>query len=315
MRLKFVRTAKFFVVVLLFFFGLAHVYVKDFNLLYPAFKPQANSTEHGPVWQQKMPALTDNMKYILIWSEPRDMPLIYMGEGRKGFIDQKCEYTNCYVTGNRSLLSDLTRFDAVVFNGAEIFFYQKKELPVHRLPHQIYVFTSLEPAYEYPMCAGKYNDFFNWTWTYRLDSDLKIGSVVVKDRKQRVIGPDVEMRWIKHKDMEPVSDDLIDQLMSKTRAVTWMVSHCDTTSLREDFARALADVLNTRYDLDLTVYGKCSGNFCPNKKACEKLIREKYYFYLAFEKAFSEDYVTEEILLALQNYAVPVVYGSANYTR
>ncbi|XP_063375065.1 alpha-(1,3)-fucosyltransferase C-like [Cydia amplana] len=48
---------------------------------------------------------------------------------------------------------------------------------------------------------------------------------------------------------------------------------------------------------------------------CLKLIQEQYYFYLSFENSFSEDYVTEKLLTALENYAVPVVYGGANYTR
>lgn len=48
---------------------------------------------------------------------------------------------------------------------------------------------------------------------------------------------------------------------------------------------------------------------------CYALIESDYYFYLAFENSFCEDYVTEKILTATQHYAVPVVYGGANYSR
>nr|XP_053607875.1 alpha-(1,3)-fucosyltransferase C-like isoform X2 [Plodia interpunctella] len=38
-------------------------------------------------------------------------------------------------------------------------------------------------------------------------------------------------------------------------------------------------------------------------------------FKQTFENSFSEDYVTEKLLIALKNNAIPVVYGGANYTR
>ncbi|KAJ2937861.1 hypothetical protein O0L34_g18682 [Tuta absoluta] len=45
------------------------------------------------------------------------------------------------------------------------------------------------------------------------------------------------------------------------------------------------------------------------------MIKNNYYFYLSFENSFCDDYVTEKLLNAVQNYAVPIVYGGANYSR
>lgn len=315
MRLRLTRGTKVILIVLVFMFGLTNIYLKEAILLPP--NEPVLETENITESVQRQPrkaSAPDSMKYILMWTDPRILPQIYMGEGQKGFVEQKCPNTNCYVTGNRSLLADHSKFDALIFNGPEIFFYLKKELPVKRSLRQKYVFYSHEPSYEYPICGGKYNSFFNWTWTYRLDSDIRSGHLVVR-HEGRVIGPNADMHWINPKDMDPLSEESKDQLKSKTDAVAWLVSHCETMSHREDFARSLAEKLDSAYDLGLDVYGKCSGRRYPVERTPVKTIKENYYFYLAFEKTFGEDYVTEKVLHALYNNAIPVVYGGANYTR
>lgn len=40
-----------------------------------------------------------------------------------------------------------------------------------------------------------------------------------------------------------------------------------------------------------------------------------YYFYLAFEDSMSVDYITQAVLNAYDNYAVPIVYGGVHYDK
>lgn len=65
------------------------------------------------------------------------------------------------------------------------------------------------------------------------------------------------------------------------------------------------------------MYDQCGTQaVCLNEDSSScNLLKEDYLFYLAFENAFDRDYVTDTILRAFNNYAVPIVYGGADYDR
>lgn len=256
------------------------------------------------------------MKYILIWTREDTIPFVYMGQGRTGFIGRKCAYTNCVVTGNETLLGSTTAFDAVLFHGPELI-GSRFTLPVERLPYQKFVFASIESPANYPLCVHNFNGYFNWTWTYRLDSDIRWGYIAIKDSNGEVVGPKKDMHWIKWKDMDPVNKTFKAQLRTKHKAVAWFASNCRSSSRREIYVRNLKYELKDKYELDIDVYGDCGTFSCGREEQdfCAKMINKDYYFYLSFENAFSEDYVTEKLLHAVQNTAVPIVYGGANYSR
>ncbi|CAH0701098.1 unnamed protein product [Spodoptera exigua] len=197
-------------------------------------------------------------------------------------------------------------------------FVQKgvQSLPAQRKPHQKYIFTSMESAAYYPICNQKLLNFFNWTWTYKLNSDLNYAYFSVWNKNGSVIGPKEEMHWMKVEDMAPVNDTLKEILSGKTIAAAWFVSNCGAPSGRNKIAKQLQIELQT-HGLRLDIYGSCGTMKCPKSSMdeCMLKLRSDYYFYLSFENSFSDDYVTEKLLNALDNYAVPVVFGGANYTR
>ncbi|XP_028027141.1 alpha-(1,3)-fucosyltransferase C-like [Bombyx mandarina] len=256
------------------------------------------------------------LKYILQWTSAQGVPFAYMGKGQEGFIQRKCPHTNCFVTADRNLLGDYTKFDVIAFAGPDVVRMSEKTLPEKRSPHQKYAFATIESSDNYPVCSNRFDGYFNWTWTFRLDSEVRWGYFNVKDKNENVIGPNKIMHWMKIEDMEPVSEDFKIQLKSKSKAAAWFVSNCYTRSRREDFANELQVELK-KYNLELDIYGRCGNLKCSRdtEEACDEMIREKYYFYLSFENSFGEDYVTEKLLHALEFDAVPVVYGGANYTR
>jgi len=91
-------------------------------------------------------------KNILLWNAlPGKMSSI-LGTGREGFIRMGCEYTNCYVSSDRSAggSQPIHSYDAVVFN-MNILYNSDTKFPwltpnYSRNRNQMFVFFSEEPA-------------------------------------------------------------------------------------------------------------------------------------------------------------------------
>lgn len=258
---------------------------------------------------------TEDLKYVLQWTTSNIAPFVFMGRGQEGFIKRKCPVQNCFMTDNRLYFRDLKDFDVVLFNGPEIH-RSYWTFPTQRSPDQIYTFVSTESSDNYPVCQTTFDDFFNRTWTYKLNSDIPFGSIIIMNKRGQKIGPKREMHWMDVKMMAPIGDYIKARLDKKTKAAAWFVSNCYPNNDRDTMARRLKGELK-RYGLQLDIYGRCGDMTCGeyNEKKCFAMIERDYYFYLAFENSFSEDYVTEKVLTALQHYAIPVVYGAANYSR
>ncbi|CAH3904701.1 unnamed protein product [Pieris brassicae] len=239
-----------------------------------------------------------------------------MGERDEGFHKRNCLYTNCIVTNNRSLLGDYTNFNVIVFNGPEIINLPKEELPQKRSKHQKYVFASIESSDNYPICRDDFNSFFNWTWTYKLSSEVQWGYMTIRDENKQIVGPKIDMNWMDFERMKPVSEDVKLKLGNKTKAAAWFVSNCFSRSRRSELTREFAAEL-AKYDLYIDIYGSCGTLKCSRNEedACDNMLERDYFFYLSFENSLAEDYVTEKLLHPLKHLTVPIVYGGANYTR
>ncbi|XP_063538170.1 alpha-(1,3)-fucosyltransferase C-like [Cydia strobilella] len=257
----------------------------------------------------------NTLKYILLWTPKSSLPFNFFGTGQIVFIMNKCEFTNCYVTDNRRYFKgDLTKFDAVAFNGRNLRYVKESELPQQRSPHQKYIFFNVESSTYQPVCNPWWDNFFNWTSTYKLNSDVMYSYIYIRDMNGVHVGPRIDMDWVK--DMKEIDDTLKEKLKSKKKAAAWFVSHCITRSKREKYVKSLQKALEP-YGLTVDIYGHCGTLVCHGyeKNKCWAMVSSDYYFYLSFENAFAEDYVTEKLLTALNNDAVPIVLGGSNYTR
>lgn len=253
----------------------------------------------------------NSMIYMLMWTTPDILPFTVMEMGQSYFINRKCSYQNCYFTNDKVYFNDLRDFDVVLFN---IINLENISVPAVRTEKQKYVFVSGEtPAY-YPI--QKYlNGFFNLTWTYKLKSDATWRYFVVRNRKGQIIGPKIDMHWIDIRDMKSTSKYVKSKLQKKSIAAAWFAAHCYTYGHREVFVQNLKNELE-KYELKVDSYGLCGNAECPRgTDECHAVLESDYYFYLSFENSLGEDYVSEKVLTALDHFAVPVVYGSANYTR
>nr|XP_053611993.1 alpha-(1,3)-fucosyltransferase C-like [Plodia interpunctella] len=118
-------------------------------------------------------------------------------------------------------------------------------------------------------------------------------------------------------EMKPLEDEKTKAILNgKTKAAAWFVSRCTSVGGREDFVRKLKPELS-KLNLTLDVYGDCGDLICPKNKSglCNDMVKRDYYFYFSFENSLAPDYVTEKLLIALNNFAIPVVYGGADYSR
>ena len=117
---------------------------------------------------------------------------------------------------------------------------------------------------------------FNWTMTYRLDSDIiyKYSNIVERNNKSGLLDKDY--------------DGIFDK---KEKDTAWLVSHCNTRSRREDYVNDLMTVVN------VDIYGGCGKKApCPKSDfSCFDHMATKYKFYLAFENTLYADYLSEKL--------------------
>lgn len=253
--------------------------------------------------------------YILLWTNGDDNTFVFLKEKKESFIENKCLFRNCFITYSTSYFRSMTEYDALLFNAVTLNREPTMPLPDVRSLNQNYVLVSVESAANFPISA-KYNNFFNWTWTYKLSSDINFKYILITQKNGTVIGPKQNMYWIPFATMEKTSMNIVKKLRNKTIAAAWIESSCDVIRKHEIYIRDLRNELH-KYKHTLNIFGECGNMKCPNDdfKRCNELIENEYYFYMAFEDSMAEDYVTGQLLTALNHFAVPVVYGGANYTR
>ncbi|XP_053616356.1 alpha-(1,3)-fucosyltransferase C-like [Plodia interpunctella] len=250
-------------------------------------------------------------QYILIWPD-LEFPFSEMSQGQDHFIKLQCPVTNCYITSNRTLFGDIRNFDVIVFMGKIL---KKNDLPSERADSQVYVFFNMESSPNYPIEDELFDGFFNRTATYRLDSDLPLPYMLIRDKYNNTVGPKINMDWV------PV--ELVDRSMfddkkpfRKRRAAAIFYSNCHSLSDREQEIINLQKELRG-FGLKVDVYGACGTYECDKyaKHACRAKLTTDYFFYLSYENSMDVDYVTEKLLVPMQYNVVPVVFGGANYSR
>ena len=140
-----------------------------------------------------------------------------IGLGNEPFHRLKCEVKNCEFTDN---LADFNMSDAVLFH-----IHQLAKKPPHRFfSKQRWIFWMLEsPGWSKNMNYKEWNGVFNWTMTYRLDSDISNPYGNVKKKEIPSVKQWKEETWTK-----------------RTKEVAWMVSNCDNLqSKRQNYVKQL----------------------------------------------------------------------------
>ncbi|XP_067670504.1 glycoprotein 3-alpha-L-fucosyltransferase A-like isoform X2 [Haliotis asinina] len=219
----------------------------------------------------------------IVWM---NVPLLY--KTVKSF--DHCYVRSCEISTNEAHISSA---DAVVVNGVN--------LPASKHPNtnmnQVWILYGWESPLHYhsnTIFRSDWNGRFNWTLTYRLDSDIPFPY-------NRILYTGGTV-------------NISDVLRRKSRSIAWFVSNCGTSSKREVYVKELQKYI------DVDIYGACRQNKsfdCPRERffECLGLLNTTYRFYLSFENSLCKDYITEKFYNTFMTTAIPIVRGGANYTR
>lgn len=246
------------------------------------------------------------------------MPPYGLHEGFREF--QGCHYSNCYYTENVQLLPSIQDFHAVLFSVPSFRSNETVEniIPKQRLSSQRYVMVLREaPWPDMSWIHEKFwYNFFNWTWTYREDSDLFNPLAFLVHKNDMLKKAEIE-RIIGHARPNKLPSIVLEQglISKKNKLIFWVVSNCHTRSKREDYVRLMMQYI------PVDIYGACGSNltFCSTSHdqndECFEALAKDYKFYLAFENALCPGYVTEKFFRTLRLPLVPIVMGGDNYRQ
>ncbi|CAL8136832.1 unnamed protein product [Orchesella dallaii] len=239
---------------------------------------------------------------ILFWtsyfgSKNKD-PLSAMGINIAAYPPE-C-FRNCEFTFNRSRI---TEAHVIVFHSRDL---NKLDMPKFRSVTQIWVWMEQESPIQAPKDLELFSGVFNWTMTYRNDSDVvhPYGKIVPIETSPKN------------------KSELNAFLVGKQKVAAAVISNCHTNSKREVLIKKLK-----QEGISIDTFGNCGIPICPrgprvlrNGQNCtesefwENLAKD-YKFYLSFENALCKDYATEKLFRTLELGLVPVVYGGADYQR
>ncbi|XP_032678900.1 alpha-(1,3)-fucosyltransferase C [Odontomachus brunneus] len=249
------------------------------------------------------------VKSILLWNTLFGDRNFYFGEGD---IFHECPIDRCKIFNDRGHLN-VEDYDAILFHGNELTEYG---VPLRRRTRQFYVYVNLESPANRAIPYEYYEDYFNLTMTYRLDSDILWPYGIIADAKTgNFVAPAQDPDWSAYKNgveeaVEEVPSAILDVVRGKSKLVTWFVSNCQAKSGRLEYVEELSK------HIGVDIYGKCGAYSCHKTWDCFRdVVEPNYFFYLSFENSFCDDYVTEKLMNPLRYNVVPVVYGGANYSQ
>jgi alpha-1,3-fucosyltransferase len=283
-----------------------------------------------------------NVVRILLYNDFWGSSDFHVGLADKPF--SQCRISRCHMTSlsirngtsdsnltfhsSKPIITNMSHYDAIVFHGVNFFMDARKYASIQRWRqmHHRFVFFMLEPPTFGPLFTSSiYNYFWNWTMTYRYDSDIwrpyggvmpkKIASHrgeiprALRDHKlnQEICFNNTEFLM----NVLPKKGENFLSLAKRAKKVAWVVSNCQTPSKRENYVKELQKYI------EIDVFGKCGTFVCDDRNSlgdCFTTIKEQYKFYLSFENSFAKDYVTEKFFSRMQDGLLPIVLGQANYS-
>lgn len=165
---------------------------------------------------------------------------------------------------------------------------------------QVWILYYLECPYHTPNIKNP--EVFNWTATYRRDSDLvapyerwyyynsQVTQVESLDRNYALNKTKkVKNFWNQYNS----KSSQYRYLMKSIFQVAWFVSNCGARNHRLQYANELKKYIQ------VDIYGACGTMRCPryNADKCFEILDKDYKFYLAFENSNCRDYITEKFFV------------------
>lgn len=188
-------------------------------------------------------------KTILLWylrSDSKTWPFNEIGTGSSFFVRKNCRHKNCVVDTNRKQQQKdkASSYDAVLFSGSDSAYMSQQHLPTKRSYKQFYVFMTLDPADAKPVCQRHFDNFFNWTMTYRLNSDIPWTHFQIKQYDNTTIGPRANVPWMHPTEMMEIDQKTQARLNRKMKLAAWFVSDCRSKGGgKNEYVKLLSETL------------------------------------------------------------------------
>lgn len=205
---------------------------------------------YGSTHQENI-TLTQNttFKKILFWTLDNENRRDYgVGLGNTGFLKAGCPVWQCEVYDKQNLTFAEEEHDAVVFFEPA---WGDRSRPSKRSLHQRYVFWNLEaPGWlrTYPQW-DQLSDFFNWTMTYRQDSDIvhPYGWITPFKPEDVPLRPnETQLETL----LAQTRLKRFNRAKKKTKIAAWFVSNCQASDGRNEYVQRLQRFIK------VDVYGK-----------------------------------------------------------
>lgn len=197
--------------------------------------------------------------------------------------------------------------DADVDNADAVLFHLHQTRGVDELPKNVkfenrikqrWVFLTDESPRHTFLRGGQsmanYNGLFNWSMTYRMDSDVPVpyGRTILK---MSGTSPETETET---------------KTVMKSKLVAVLGSNCGGNNRRWDYVKRLEDSLREKLD----IFGHCLNGdtkSCPGHFTSDCKAINDYKFYLSFENSNCREYLTEKVFWnAYEKNSVPVIMGA-----
>ncbi len=160
----------------------------------------------------------------------------------------------------------------------------------HRLQSQRWILCNRES----PVYSPDYHRFkgiFNWTMTYRLNSDIWYPYGYVKPGQHK-----------------SGFDPKINYLDGRNKSIIAVISNCVSPRLK------MVESLMKYIDID--VFGECGHKSLCREDECFYSLLKEYKFYLSFENTLCKDYITEKTYRnSLDGDVVPVILSGATLSN
>ncbi|XP_040582158.1 alpha-(1,3)-fucosyltransferase C isoform X2 [Lepeophtheirus salmonis] len=253
---------------------------------------------------------TTRLKTILYWNEFYGRYDTYdFGYGHDPFVENNCKVSDCYATKDRALMS-LDEFDALIIHIRGL----PNDWPKSRdWDKQSYVMLAIEA----PIYLSEYRQLenlqFNWTMTYRLDSDFPIPYAWMDRIKPLPSEIEAYIKSFgKRKAKNSPSNDKVG-LLAQLNYPSSSSTDCEDLSRTDGFMKDLPQ------HISIDVYGDCGDLSCTPKSVrdCYSELEKKYKFIITVETADCKDYITEGFFTALGLNLIPIVHGGGltNYSN
>lgn len=276
-----------------------HIQTSSFITSPSSDKAQATLRQHSGLQQrQGRPAKT---KRIVFWNNFFSGNYGFLFPHRKDTLIKECKGT-CEFSRNSSSPPDT--YDALIFHMGN-----SQKPPSRRTPNQIYIAFTMEPPCLQENLYMKGN-YYNWSLAPPLDSTIQVKYYTIGNKSSIMGIKKITARLQKNKLLKKQSN-------SSIPTVLWIVSRCNSCGNRELYVNRLKKYIN------IDVYGRCGQKKCIgswNSDSCMNSLAKtgQYKFYLSFENAICQDYITEKAFRPLKAGLLPIVLGglsSDDYSR